>query len=387
MNWSYFQQKVDNFDLKAYRTLYAKAESRRRDFVRRFPVSRVRSMSLRDYAQGIGNHDDNFCYEIEWSLAELGKINGTNASKFGIYFSSKGHYHITKLWQRNTPEESMAALREELANLIEAGSKNDLDAIRRSPISPIFKGKILATYFPEKYLSVFSEAHLDYFIHCLNLDHEITTESDIFDKRNILVAFKNTNKRMQDWPLHAFAHFLYFEYPKSPKHGDENVEYFDYCVFSTGDFTSFDDLQTSHGKGKGDYEGQNKRNAELGQRGEYVVMSYERDKLREHNIANEPTQVSLYDDTCGYDIKSYDETGSQIYIEVKATNSSFKDFQFYFTANELAAARSLGGAYHIYVVSKPHSARPKIFDLGNPFLEEGKIKPIPVLYKLHIGKI
>jgi len=41
--------------------------------------------------------------------------------------------------------------------LLEAGRANNLEAIRQIEISPMFKGKILFLYYPERYLNVFSE--------------------------------------------------------------------------------------------------------------------------------------------------------------------------------------------------------------------------------------
>lgn len=389
MNQKEFQQAVKRFDanMKQYKVQFKPAENLRLDFLKRFPLSRIRKMKLDEYVQGKGVQEDNFCYEIEWKLGALGSIVGASAKKFGIYFSKKSNsYQINRIWKRTTDEQSMAALRMALVNLIEAGDSEDFDTIRKSAFSPMFTGKILATYFPEKYLSVFSEEHLDYFIHRLELDAQVDYDSDIFDKRNVLVDFKNRNAIMKRWSLHAFAHFLYTEYPKAPSEEDVNPDFIDNIEFMNGDFHSLEsDFHPHHGKV--DYEKQTKAKVALGERGEYIVMQYELQKLKRIKSAKRPKQVSVEDDSLGYDIQSYDEHGNKIFIEVKATNSSPKDFHFYFSANELESALDLAKDYHVYIVFNPNSSKPKIFDLGNPFIEEGKVSLIPIAYKLRLQKI
>ena len=377
---------VKSFDLKHYNEQFKLAEEYRKDFVYRFSVSRIRSMAIDEYAQGKGIKKDNFTYELEWRLGSLGKISGASAKKFGIYYSqTEKDYVVTRIWKRDSIDGSISVLRHELANLIEAGQMGDFNTIRQSPFSKMVKGKILATYFPEKYLSIFSEDHINYFIHRLFLDEKVHRDDDILDKRQILIEFKNSHPIMKRWPLHAFAHFLYTVYPGSPSK-DETISYIENIELITGDFYSFDESNPSTKNGKYDYEANSKYRVALGERGEYVALQYEKKQLLAQNIRKKPFQISLEDDSAGYDIVSYCSDGTKKYIEVKATNSSPKDFRFYLSSNELRAARSFGDKYHLYVVFKPNCSTPKIFDLGNPFIDEGLVNLIPVTYKVHLSK-
>lgn len=130
--------------------------------MKRFPIDRIRALEIEEYVQGKRKTNDNFCYELEWKLGSLGHINGSPIKKFGIFYSRKRkQYETTRFWKRKTMEESMRALSHELASLIEAGECGNMDLIRNAPFSPMFKGKILATYYPEKYLNIFSLAHID----------------------------------------------------------------------------------------------------------------------------------------------------------------------------------------------------------------------------------
>lgn len=75
------------------------------------------------------------------------------------------------------------------------------------------------------------------------------------------------------------------------------------------------------------------------------------------------------------------------YVAKYWERDKLKDFRIYVTGNEVSVASSLGKDYHVYVVFKPNSSRPEIFDLGNPFMEEGKVTLIPINYKLHLKKV
>lgn len=388
MNKRELNDAVESFDLKRYKVIFKETEKKRQDFVRHFTIDRIRKMNIDEYVEGKDKSANIFCYALEHTLGAYGLIKGGSARKFGIYYSQEqSNYVITQNWNYGTSEESFRHLRKALVELIIAGKNCDIDTIRQSPISPMFKGKILATYFPEKYLSVFSEAHLDYYIHRLDLDYKVTSETDIIDKRQILVDFRNSNPTMSKWPLHAFAHFIYTTYPGSPKKSEDIGNYLESADFASGDFVSVDDKTEDLKHGKGDYADQQKSRAKLGERGEYVVMQHEIDKLKRLKIKKKPIQQSLTDDSLGYDILSYAEDKTPIYIEVKSTNLSPKDFHIYLTANELATAHKYGYRYHVYIVFNPNAAKPAIFDWGNPFLEKDKVALIPVHYKIYLKKI
>lgn len=388
MNKKELLDAINSFDVRAYNRRIKPYEDMREDFVEQFSIRNISEMSLDEYVMG-KQSKTSFCYRLERALAPLGNIVGANSSKFGIYYSSKTRqYKVSKIWTDKNVQESFLALKKDLVQLIEAGQREDFDIIRATRISPMFKGKILSTYFPQKYLGVFSEAHLDYFIHFLELDHMVEGCGDIFDKRNALLNFKNNNSTMVTWSLHAFVDFLYEEYPRAPKKGERIGDYYRSAEMIRGDFISFDDEKTRKStKGRFDYEVQNRNKKRLGERGEYVVMQHELEEVKKMGIGKQPQQVSTDDDSLGYDIVSYDETGTEIQIEVKATNLPPKDFHFYFTRNELDAAKFYKSSYHVYIVFNPYNAHPQIYDMGNPFMEKDKVKLIPIIYKINIQKM
>jgi hypothetical protein len=129
---------------QADQSYYRKLEKLRREFVSKFPLSRIPLLSLDEYVEGKGSKT-SFCYWVEWKTSELGCIQGSNASKFGVFFDKKvNRYKVTAKFK----SESVAIkfLRGQIVRLLEAGRANNLEVIRQIEISPMFKGKILFLY-------------------------------------------------------------------------------------------------------------------------------------------------------------------------------------------------------------------------------------------------
>lgn len=55
---------------------------------------------------------------------------------------------------------------------------NDFEILKKNPISPMYKGKILSVYYPDDFLNIFSAKHLNYFINIFGLDNDSKSELD-----------------------------------------------------------------------------------------------------------------------------------------------------------------------------------------------------------------
>jgi hypothetical protein len=185
-------------------------EKLRRQFVAKFPPSRIPLLSLDDYVEGKGSRD-SFCYWVEWKTSELGRIQGSNASKFGVFFDKESKQYQTTAKFANE-NEAIAFLREQIVQLLEAGKTNDLEAIRAAEISPMFKGKILFLYYPDKFLNVFSEDHVDHFLREAGF---VVPDDDVLAKRALLLDFKNDDEVMSKWTTYDIKSF---ELDGTPKH-------------------------------------------------------------------------------------------------------------------------------------------------------------------------
>ncbi|WP_027643073.1 hypothetical protein [Enterocloster clostridioformis] len=140
-----------------------------RKFAGDYNLSVLEAMSMEDYAIGHGDHL-NFCYRIERELMRMGDIRGLAGSqKFGVWYSKKaGEYQNTGKYG-GSPEEAWAAVKAEIISLVRAGAKEDYEAVRESMLSPLFRYKILAVYYPDQYITIFSDEHLSYFCEKLEI--------------------------------------------------------------------------------------------------------------------------------------------------------------------------------------------------------------------------
>lgn len=399
-----FENRKDEI-LKAREGLY----QLRSAFVRHFSRNRIRTMDIDDYVAGVGKPDEgfNFCYSLERQLDGLGRIIGATAFKFGVFWSKENEeYRFTQKFG-DTYQEAFESVRETILQLLVAGQNEDIDAIAENILSPMYKGKILCSYFPDRYLNVFSPEHLTYFLTQLDLDTEELIASDAVYKREALVAFKNQDPIMKKWTVDLFSHFLYTEYPgRPPREGEESDDADPLADYRNPDFpanpsASFIDLnilppnptgtttnRRVSGQSNPDYEKEARKLKKLGDRGEKIVMDLEKKRLLEagkKDLAKKIERVSLESDSLGYDILSYETDGTKRFIEVKATRSKVGSANFFYTANELRTAKETDN-YYIYMVYDVTSESPKVWAINNPFNPENKnTVKTPINYRVTIN--
>ena len=215
MNYQELQNAKESFPIYSLEKNYNRIYKERDKFTKHFSIKHIASMQIDDYVQGKQNKE-SFCYYLENRFESLGRITGSNAYKFGVFFSQeKKHYNFTKKFGA-TYTEAFSNVKKCILDLLDAGQKGDLRAMADNPISTMFKGKILSTYYPKQFLNIFSEKHLNYFLISLNLDTKELMKKDAVYKRQALLDFKNSDSDMKEWSVHMFGEFLYNYYPKAP---------------------------------------------------------------------------------------------------------------------------------------------------------------------------
>jgi hypothetical protein len=119
-------------------------------------------------------------------------------------------------------------------------------------------------------------------------------------------------------------------------------------------------------------------NRDLGQAGEQHIYEHEQRKLFDadrHDLARKVRWVSKVDgDGAGYDIRSYDETGAERWIEVKTTRGA-NTTPFYLTRNENEVAKERPDAFRLYRLYD-FSQRPKLFTLTPPLETLLQLEPM-----------
>jgi hypothetical protein len=388
---------------------YRKNDKTRIDFVSKFPLDKIKDMSLDDYVVGKGSKK-SFCYILENALKSLGDIHGSTSFKFGLYYGAENKskimkYRFTNNFGNNL-QEVFENIKLSIISLIKAGESGDIESVRENLISPMLKGKILATYFPDKYLSIFSNRHLDHYLDKLKVNY--SKRDDELAKREYLLHFKNNDIVMRGWSNYDFARFLYLKIGKPvPIKSIFSKELQEYADIDFPDVEDVDykfidrnlaDMEENNlakidravMPKKIDFDRENRINGKTGAQGELIVLRAEKEHLNKLGLTVLASQVihkSKESDSFGYDILSFDDSGKEKFIEVKSTKgkSTRSHINFLITANEFKQAGDREN-YYIYIVFEAHTKKPEILKLKKPFdLPENKVKIVPDKYKVSIG--
>ncbi len=198
-------------------------EKLREQFVEDFSVQRLKNITKEEYAIHAGRKD-TFCFRIENELVKLGNIHGASAVKFGLYYGKSGKdttqkYRFSKKFGKSA-DEAMGNIRKELLMLLIAGSKDDFDSIRKCTLSPMYRGKILSVYYPEKYLCIFVPEHLTYFMQ--NLGINLEPGDDVLVQQRKLQEWMKNRPECKGWRSHDFSNFLYESFGRPFGEGKEN---------------------------------------------------------------------------------------------------------------------------------------------------------------------
>ena len=132
------------------------------------------------------------------------------------------------------------------------------------------------------------------------------------------------------------------------------------------------------------YEARQKKNNRTGKAGELFILQQENKRLKAFNREAEHVTITQ-GDGLGYDIKSYDEEGKEIYIEVKTTTQNFGS-PFYITRTELERSRVEGDQYRLYRVYNFDIST----DVGNIPISKGSLDGYcqqPETYRVGLRKI
>lgn len=385
--------------IKDIKKEYLRLERLRLDFVRSFSIEKIINISIDNYIEGKASKI-SFCYRMENELKGLGDMHGATAKKFGIYFNKKNNiYESSKKFGHI--DNAFHNIKLSIGELLESGQESNLDSIVKNPLSNMFKGKILSTYYPDKFLNILSSKYLDYYLDKLGIYYD-STENEVY-KREYLLKFKNNDSVMRGWNNFLFSTFLYeqFGIPFNSKDNipDDLRDYTHINLFNTNkikyelinwrlDSLSPKNNQTrvNNKKRKIDFEKENTINCKIGEHGERIVMKIEKDKLiswGKKDLADKVQRKSEESDSFGYDILSFDQDGKEIFIEVKSTQHKADNnlAQFFISSNEYSKAMNCPN-YYIYVVFEVNTRTPKILKIENLPSLEGKISIKPVNYMI-----
>lgn len=130
---------------------------------------------------------------------------------------------------------------------------------------------------------------------------------------------------------------------------------------------------------KRDYAYRDEINRKLGLAGELAVVDYEQRKLRTGGLAALADQVEhssvIRGDGLGYDIRSFHEDGSEMFIEVKTTRLH-SDTPFFVSSGEVSASEEWGECFYLYRLYQFESKSAGFYQLRGPLSKSCDLTPV-----------
>ena len=140
----------------------AAADAALAKFQARFPADRLAAMSLQDYAIG-GGGQDNFCWWLERGLADIGRYTPGSSRGHFIYRQKDGTFYLPREFASWGPEQAMAEVAGWHAQAVALGLGANPEAADAEPLArraPSRTGKLLQSYFPDRFLPINSMEHM-----------------------------------------------------------------------------------------------------------------------------------------------------------------------------------------------------------------------------------
>lgn len=201
------------------------------EFLKRFPLDSLPSMSVEEYANT--HTKDSFTYWLEFKSV-LGGIGGGNASKFGIYRSSDGHYYKgaarkKELLEGERLEKEFTKIRDQIVTNLKLAAEDRIEEIdyKNLMIWPMVMLKILNLYLPEKFFNVYARKVIEPLAEDLGLPEEITK---MRPKNHILMQYLAYKKLREiepfkNWDYITLSEFIWKTYGAKKEISHWLIEY------------------------------------------------------------------------------------------------------------------------------------------------------------------
>jgi hypothetical protein len=199
--------------------LYKQSDELVLQFQQKFSREKLRSMTLQEYVVGLQSKD-SFCYWLEQKTKPVGRLLAGGAGySFNVYYRKRDSTYVIqegnkgKRVSEDEASKQLEILKAGIIELLNFAERKDFEGLRRIskqlPLDQHTIGKILSLYFPDKYLSLFSIRQMNEFLDTFGLLDAKTEESDAFEKREILLAFKEKDDIMKKWSNRKYVDFLF----------------------------------------------------------------------------------------------------------------------------------------------------------------------------------
>jgi hypothetical protein len=190
-------------------------------FQKRFPADDLASMTIDEYALGTGN-DEAFCLWLEHKLAPLGRYAVGSSRSHLLYRRRDGSIYVPKKFLGMATEDAMRIIAHWHARVVQIGKEEDPTVLDTQPLLldepehrqirtdkvPTRVLKLLSSYFPDRFASVFSARHLAHLLKMLGVPEEHLPEGAVARNLMLMEAWEAIAKPKELDPR-SFFRLLY----------------------------------------------------------------------------------------------------------------------------------------------------------------------------------
>jgi predicted Mrr-cat superfamily restriction endonuclease len=221
-------------------------ESNRVEFVKRFPKDQIINLTIDEYVQG-NNNNDSFCYWLEFKKIEGVRVSfgigGGTSAKFGLYKSKKENEYIAgfdnKILEGDALNDFFKKLIKCILDAIRLVDENRIEEIKNLeiPFRAIVLQKILAIYYPDKFLHIGSPNIIMEIANALGIDNVEVSKKNQIEVNYECKKLLDKTDPFKDWGYEKMSKFLWDQFNPEEADSEEKIgiKYWIYAPGSNAD--------------------------------------------------------------------------------------------------------------------------------------------------------
>ena len=217
-------------------------ESNRVEFIKRFPKDRIKDLSIDEYVQG-NNNNDSFCYWLEFKKIEGVRISfgigGGTSAKFGLYKSKKENEYIAgfdnTILKGDALNDFFKKVIKCILDAMRLVDENRIEEIKNLeiPFRAIVLQKILAIYYPDKFLHIGSPNVILEIANALGIKNVEVSKKNQIEVNYECKKLLDKTEPFKDWGYEKMSKFLWDQF--NPEDDDsEDADVIRYWIYAPG---------------------------------------------------------------------------------------------------------------------------------------------------------
>ena len=245
MDYNSIIELANNYNISSDELQWPK-ESNRVEFVKRFPKNQIINLTIDEYVQG-NNNNDSFCYWLEFKKIDGVRVSfgigGGTSAKFGLYKSKKENEYIAgfdnTILKGDDLNDYFKNLIKCILDAIKLVDDNRVEEIKNLeiPFRAIVLQKILAIYYPDKFLHIGSPNVILEIASALGINNVEVSKKNQIEVNYECKKLLDKTEPFMDWGYEKMSKFLWdqFKPVNADSEVDEGSRYWIYAPGSNAD--------------------------------------------------------------------------------------------------------------------------------------------------------